>query len=102
MKMSHNWKVSLVVISFFAVSTILLPGFTAKAMAEGQQNNDKAATAVVPAGEAGAAGAGAAGGAAATTGISVGTIAIGAVIVGGVAAAALAAGGGGGSTTSHH
>ena len=100
--MSKNWKAALVIVIIFAVSAVLMPGFTARAMAEDQQDSKKAAGAPVPEGEAAAAGAAA--GTATSSGISLGTIALGALVVGGIGAAALAAGGHGGSTatTAHH
>jgi hypothetical protein len=107
MKLMTNWKTALIVMSVFAFTMVLLPGFTAKAIAAdtstpgdtgagaagtGNDDNKKAA--------AGAGMAGASGGEATFAGLSTGTIVAGAVIL--AAGIAIIAASSGGSSTSHH
>jgi hypothetical protein len=95
MKRFLDWKTALAVLSVFVFTTVLLPGFTARVMAE-----DTPAPAAQATEDAAAAGA--AGGAATTAGISAGTIVTVVVVAATALAIALSASNGNGSSTSHH
>ncbi|OGW31693.1 MAG: hypothetical protein A3J81_06735 [Nitrospirae bacterium RIFOXYB2_FULL_43_5] len=85
-----NWKVVFIVLFAFFVSTLMMPAFVTKTMAQEKDTN---------AAGTGAAAAGQEGGAATQGGIGTGTIVVG-VVVAGVIAAAVISGLGSTSTTS--
>jgi hypothetical protein len=106
MKLFSNWKTVVVVLSVFAFTMVLIPGFTAQAMAADTATPSDTGAGAAGADTAGAAGAegagaaGAAGGEAVFAGLSAGTIAAGAVVV--AVGIGIIVASSGGSTSSHH
>jgi hypothetical protein len=92
MKLITNWKTALIVLSVFACTMVLLPGFTATAIAADTTTQSNT----------GAEAAGAAGGEAVFAGLSTGTIALGVLISIGVLIQVILSSGGSTTSTSHH
>jgi hypothetical protein len=107
MKLFTNWKTALVTLVIFASSMVLMPGFTAMAIAAdtatpSDTGAGAAGTDTTDAADAeGAGAAGSAGGEATFAGLSTGTIVAGAVVLA-AGIAIIAASGSGSSSSSHH
>jgi hypothetical protein len=97
MKLITNWKTAFIVLSVFACTMVLLPGFTAKAIAADTTTQSNTSAEAAGAGKAGAAG-----GEAVFAGLSAGTITLGVLISIGVLIQVLLSSSGSSASTSHH